>query len=66
MMNNPETIQKVKELGEAFPEYEIKLISASSIKPLDKQTILSDIKNNNLRIVSNKQERFNKYLGGKF
>lgn len=66
MMNNPETIQKVKELGEAFPEYEIKLISASSIKPLDKETILSDIKNNNLRIVSNKQERFNKYLEGKF
>lgn len=62
MVNNPETIQKIKSLRETFPNYKVELLPASSIKPVSKEIILQDIENNDLRITKNKLERFNKYL----
>lgn len=62
MVNNPETIQKIKSLREAFPNYTVELLPASNIKPIPKEIILQDIENNDLRITKNKLERFNKYL----
>ena len=63
MVENEETVLKIKTLKESFPTYNVLLIPASEVPKISKEEIIKDLDNGDLKITETKLKRFKKFIG---